>query len=1029
MKITDVCIQRPVLSIVLSLVLILVGLISYDRMSVRQFPRSDEPIAQITTTYLGASAALIESQVTTRIEDALAGIEGIDLMRSSSRDGVSRVTVEFVAGYDFSEGLNDMRDRLGAIRSELPIDADPPELVKADSDAESILFMSVSDPNRSAMEVTDYVDRFIKADIEQIEGVAQVVIYGERKYAMRVWLDPARMAARGVTVDDMRTSLLEQHAELPGGEIKSLARTYSVEPSTTLNSREEFNNVVIRNEEGYLVRFGDVADVAVGPENTDGAMRRNGQLTIGLGVIPQSTANPVEVAHGVKNALDRIQRSLPAGMELMLNYDKSIFIEESIKRVYVTLAEATILVILVVFLFLGTLRATAIPIVTIPVCLISVFGLMLALGYTINNLTLLALVLAIGMVVDDAIVVLENVHRHIERGMKPMQAAFKGSREIAFAIIAMTLTLVAVYAPIGFSTGFTGDLLREFAYTLGGAVLISGFVALTLTPTMCARMLTAGKGSRYVRGLDRTFAKLYADYTRVLRFFLNKRYIVVLTLLILAYVAYALFKSIPSELAPGEDQGAILGTITGPTDASFNYVDRYTREVEKIYAAVPESDGYIAAGGYPRTNQAFSVLLLKPWNERERTQQDIVKELGPVMGAIPGVIAFPINLNPLSRSGSGKPLTIILKVSGTYIELDAILDRMMALMEENANILNIERSLKLDSTQVHVEIDRDLAADLGVTIEDINMTLATMLGGSRVTEFEYDGKLYDVILQVPEEAQQNIEIIEQLYVSSEDNDTIIPLSSLVTITEIVGPNELPHHERMRSSAITANLAPGYTIGEAVEYLEQLAAEHLPDNVQYAWGGDTKRFLEASGSLAVIFLLALVFIYLVLAAQFESFVDPFIILLTVPLSIAGALFALKMTGGTLNIYSQIGLITLIGLITKHGILITEFANQLRDQGKTMIDAVIEAAILRLRPILMTTGAMVLGAMPLALSTGPGAVGRQQIGWVIVGGMTFGTLFTLVVIPVAYSLLARRKRTKIVVYDEKAEGEAAAAAGTN
>lgn len=1005
MRLTELCIRRPVLATVMNLVLILIGVIAFDRLQVREFPRSDEPIVQINTIYTGASAALMETQVTTRIEDALAGIEGIDVLRSKSMDNVSEVTVEFVAGYDFAEGLNDIRDKLGAIRGDLPVDADPPIVIKADADATPIMYLSINDPSRSALEISDYVDRFIKTDVEQTEGVASVAIFGERRYAMRAWLDPFQMGARRVTVGDMRDALLEQTVELPGGEIKSVTRNFVVLPQTQLGSQEEYNRIVIRNEDGYLVRFGDVADVVVAPEDTEGGMRLNGTVnTIGLGVIPQTTANPVDVARAVRAEIERIRRGLPPGMDISVNYDKTIFIEESINRVYRTLFEAVILVSVVVFLFLGTLRATSIPLVTIPVCLISVFGLMLMLGYTINNMTLLAMVLAIGLVVDDAIVMLENIHRHIEEGMKPFEAAIKGSGEIAFAIIAMTITLAAVYAPIGFTQGFTGDLLREFAYTLAGAVLISGFVALTLTPAMCARLLKGGAKSRYSHWLEESFVKLDHAYEKALRYFLAHRYIVGVILVVVAGGGYYFFDRMPSELAPLEDQGVVLTIIEAPTDSNYVYTDSYSRQVEALFDQVPEKERFLLAGGFPTPSNGYGVLILKPWRERERTQSDIVQDLGPKMYGIPGVQAFPINFNPLSRGGN-KDIVFVIRASASYEELNTIVQHFIQLAQKNPGLANIDSVLRIDSTQFEVDIDRDRAADLGVIIEDISVTLATMLGGGAVTEFEYDGRLYDVIFQVNEADQVNPDIINQMYVTNENED-MIPLSSLVEIREVVKPKDLQHWDRLRSGNVRANLAAGYTTSEAIEFFEQLAAEHLPANAQYAWGGDARRYLQSSGSLYLIFVLALVFIYLVLAAQFESFRDPFIILLTVPLSMAGALAMLTWAGGTLNIYSQIGLVTLIGLISKHGILITEFANQLQERGTDLVEAAIQGAKMRLRPILMTTGAMVLGAVPLALATGPGAMSRQAIGWVIVGGLGFGTLFTLFVIPVAYSLLARR-----------------------
>jgi multidrug efflux pump len=737
-------------------------------------------------------------------------------------------------------------------------------------------------------------------------------------------------------------------------------------------------------------------------------VRFNGNPAVAIGVIKQSTANPLDVSTAVKSALPRIMQSLPEGMKAEVAYDTSVFISRSIDNVFRSIGEAVILVVLVIFVFLRSFRAVLIPVVTIPVSLIGAFALMYLFGFTINTLTLLAMVLAVGLVVDDAIVMLENISRYVEQGMKPYEAAIKGSREIAFAVVAMTITLAAVYAPIGFQTGRTGRLFTEFALALAGAVLVSGFVALTLSPMMSSLLLKHSERHGWLyRTIERGIEGMTRGYERALRFTLTVRPAVILAMVLVAGAAVVLYRSLPSELSPVEDRGIVIGIGIAPEGSTVDYTDGYAKRAEALYKQIPEVERFFVVTGFPVPTQMLSFLGLKDWATRERKQQAIAGELAPKMfGGIPGLLAFPVNPPSLGASPIDKPLQFVLQTSAPYAELQQAVDQIMGAARQNPRLMNLDSDLKLNKPEIKVAVDREKAAALGIDVETIGRTMETMLGGRQVTRFKQNGKQYDVVVQVDDVDRTNPQDITSIYVRARSGE-MVPLSNLVQVHETVSPKELNHFNKLRSATLTATLAPGYTLGEAVEFLTA-EAQKLPPTIAYDLAGESREFRSSSGGLYITFLLALAFIYLVLAAQFESFIDPFIIILTVPLAMAGALLALKLSGGTMNVYSQIGLVTLVGLITKHGILIVEFANQLQEQGCSKVAAVIEASTLRLRPILMTTGAMVLGSVPLAIATGAGAESRHQIGWVIVGGLMFGTLLTLFVVPTAYTLLARTHR---------------------
>lgn len=1012
MKLSEICIERPVFATVMSLGVILIGIVSYGRLTIREYPNIDPPVVSVETTYEGASAEIIETQVTQVLEDSLAGIEGIDFMTSTSRQETSQITINFNLDRDPSSAAADVRDRVSRVRKQLPDEVDESVIEKVEADAQPIMYLAFSSTAHTAMEISDYADRYVKDQLQSLPGVAQIRIFGERRYSMRIWLDPERLAAYRMTPQDVEDALRRQNVEIPAGRIESREREFTVLSETDMRTPEHFEDLILRQSpSGYLVRLGDVGHAEVGPRDERRIVRFNGNSAIAIGIIKQATANPLEVAEAVRAQLPNIIASLPDGMTTKVAYDKTIFIEESIKNVYVTIGEALLLVMAIIFLFLRSVRATLIPLVTIPVSLIGAFALMDLLGFSINTLTLLAMVLAIGLVVDDAIVMLENIYRHVEEGMAPREAAIKGSRQIGFAVVAMTVTLAAVYVPIGFMEGATGRLFTEFALALAGAVLVSGFVALTASPMMCSKLLKphAHHGWLY-RVTENGFVALISGYRVVLRGALGARPLVLLIGLVVAGSSYYFFHNLQSELAPFEDQGTIRVFFIAPEGATIEYTDTYGRQLEDIFKKVPEVDRYFVVSGWPVVSQGVGFVRLVPWSERTRSQQDVMRAIAPELRKIPGIRAFPIPAPPLGQGHRSKPIEFVIQTTLPYDELAAIVEKFMARIGDNSGLINLDSDLKLNQPQLKVEVDRDKVADVGADIATLGRTLETMLGGRQVTRFKREGEQYDVVVQVANIDRNNPDDLRRIYVRGKGGE-MIQLSNLLSVHETVAPKELNHFNQLRSVNISANLAEGTALGEALTYMEGIAKEVLPANAQVDYAGQSREFKESSTKIYITFILALAFIYLVLSAQFESFLGPFIIMLTVPLSITGGLLALWLDGSTLNIYSQVGLVTLIGLITKHGILIVEFANRIRDQGRPVLEAVVDAAVIRLRPILMTTGAMVIGAVPLALATGAGAESRRDIGLVIVGGILVGTFFTLFVIPAVYTYLIRDPKPAI------------------
>jgi multidrug efflux pump len=1028
MQLTEISIRRPVFATVLSLLVVLIGVVSFTKLSVREYPKIDEPVVTVSVRYAGASAEVMESQVTKTLEDSIAGIDAVDVITSISRAEQAQITVRFRLEKDADSAAAEVRDRTSRVRNRLPQAIEEPVIAKVEADAFPVIWLSFSSDTLNAMQINDLVNRVVKPRLQTVTGAADVRIFGERKYAMRIWLDPDKLAAYKLTTQDAEDAIRRSNLEVPAGRIESSQREFSVTSQTDLVRPQQFNDIIIKNANGFPVRLRDIARVQEGPQDERSSTRLNGRTAITAGVIRQATANPLELSAGVRAMLPKLKLDLPKDMTIDIANDNSVFIDKSIKSVYRTIIEATILVALVIFVFLRTFRASIIPIVTIPVSLIGTCAMMALAGFSINTLTLLALVLAIGLVVDDSIVMLENIFRHIEEGLDPFSAAIKGAKEVSFAVIAMTLTLAAVYAPLAFTPGRTGRLFVEFALALAGAVIVSGFLALTLTPMMCSLLLKHNaKPWFFDRWMERLLGATTNAYSKLLtwlvttrfnragdaggagnaikRFVLDTRWIVVSVMVASGIGIYSVLPTMKRELAPLEDRGQVLVVVTAPDGATLDYTQRYVNVVERMGQPYKEFDRIFVTVGNPTVSQANVFLRAIDWDDRKRTTLEIARELQPKLAGLPGVTAFPITPPSLGQGFRERPVNFVIVTSDSYPNLAATTRLFMDEIAKNPGIVSADTDLRLNKPELKIDVDRDKASDLGVSVDVIARAVETMLGGRQVTRYKREGDQFDVIVQTAASGRAIPDDIEKIFVRGR-SETMIPLAALVKVREAVAPRELNHFSQRRSVSITANLAPDYSLGQALDFLDATAAKLLKPGYSTDLNGTSREFKNSQGSLVIVFALSLLFIFLVLAAQFESFVDPLVIMLSVPLSMIGALLALKWSGGSLNVYSQIGLITLVGLITKHGILIVEFTNQLREQGVDMTQALVKASAQRLRPILMTTGAMVLGAFPLAFATGAGAESRQQIGWVIVGGMSLGTLLTIFVVPTMYSLFARR-----------------------
>jgi len=1011
MSISSTSIKRPVFTIVLNLFFIIVGVIGFYFLGVRDYPSVDPPIITVSTTYVGASADVIESQITEPLESAVNGISGIRSMSSSSRDGRSNITIEFELEVPMETAANDVRDKVSGAMRLLPKEVDPPVVAKADADAQPIFGLSLSSNTFSIIDVSAYADAYVKERLQTIPGVSSVEIWGEKKLAIRLKMDPMLLAAYQLTPNDVSSAVARENVELPSGRIEGANTELSVRTMGRLQTIEDFNNLIISQANNRIVRFSDIGIAVIDAENMRSILKRDGKMMVNCIIIPQPGSNYIEIVNRVKEVLPDIERNLPAGMDAKITFDDTIYIRNAIKEVQTTIFEAFCLVVLIIFLFLRNLRTTMIPILAIPISLIGTFFIMYVFGFSINILTLLAIVLSIGLVVDDAIVVMENIYQKIEQGFSPLQASYKGSKEIYFAIIATTITLVAVFFPIVFLQGTTGRLFREFSLVIAGAVAISMFVSLSLTPMLCSRVLQKReKESWLFRATEPFFVWLNNIYRKGLTGFLKVRWVAPLFLLVaLGYTVY-LWQKIPSEMAPIEDRSSLRVMSTAPEGTSFQYMDNYTTELNRYFTeTIPEADMMFSLVGRGGTNSSFTNVILKNPNERARSQQEIAEEIAPTLRKFSGARTIMTQRQTFGNSRGGMPVEYVIQARNLN-DLKAILPAFMEEVAQSPAFSAYDLNLKFTKPELTLRINRDKAALLSVSVEDISRTLQLTMSDQRIGYYIYNGKQYQIITQFAQENRNKPTDLDNVYVRNKKGE-LIGLNNLVTFTENSTPPQLYRYNRFVAATVYANPAKGYTLGQGIKEMDRIAAEKLDDNYKTTLSGSSKDFVESSSSLLLTFFLALIFIYLVLAANFESFRDPFIIMLTVPLALMGALISLSAFGQTMNIFSQIALIMLIGLVTKNGILIVEFANQKKRDGIPFKQAIVDASISRFRPILMTSFATVLGILPMALATGAGSESRVAMGITVVGGMLFATLLTLFVIPAIYTYLSAKKMIKI------------------
>ncbi len=1016
MILSDISVKRPVFASVISLLLIAFGLVSYDRLSLREYPDIDPPVVTVEVEYPGAPANIIETRVTEIIEERIAGIEGIEFIESSSEDGVSKVTIEFSVDRDIDAAANDVRDRISGVADNLPDEAEPAEVQKVDSNDDVIIWQNLAGDNMSVPELTDYAERYLVDQYSTLDGVARVRVGGGLNYAMRVWLERQELAARNLSVSDIENALRSENIELPAGSLESDQRLFKARVARNFKTPDDFKQLVIgEGDDGYLIRLGDVARVELGVVEDRTIFRGNRVPMVGIGIIKQSTANTIDVANATIALTDKVNKNLPDGMQIYQSYNSAVFIEASIKEVFTTLFIAIGCVVLVIYLFLGNVRAMLIPAVTVPVSLIATFIVMYAFGFSVNLLTLLALVLAIGMVVDDAIVMLENIVRRMQDyGERPLIAAFNGARQVGFAVVATTLVLMAVFIPITFLEGDLGQLFTEFAITIAAAVGFSSLVALTLCPMMASKLLkTKSQGpNKAVKFVDRGIRRLRKAYVSALTRILKLPALVILVFSVLVGSLYFIYQQIPAEFVPKEDRGAFFVAVTGPEGASYDYMEEYMDEIEKrmmksVDAGIIDRLLIRAPMGFgtiENFNGGFVIAILEDWSAR-KSAFDIMNDIRTDLSDLPGVRAFPIMRQGLG-GGTGKPVQFVLSGS-TYETLAEWRDIVIhKVNENNPGIEGLDSDYKETRPQIDFLVDYERAADLGVTVAEIGTTLETMMGGKNVTTFLDDGEEYDVIVEGERSEQRSFNDVNNIYVRSNRTGELIPISNMVEIQEYGAAQILSRYNRIRSVTLEANLRDGYTLGEALGYLETVVRDNLPSEAIIDYKGQSRDFINSGSSMMFVFLLGLVVVFLVLSAQFESWIHPFVIMLTVPLAMGGGLLGLWITGGSLNIYSQIGLIMLVGLASKNGILIVEFANQLRDEGVRFNRAILEASEKRFRPIIMTGLTTVAGSLPLVLASGAGAETRITIGVVVLAGVLLATFFTLFIVPVAYSLIARK-----------------------
>tara|TARA_R110000764_G_scaffold53381_7_gene116227 strand:+ start:4584 stop:7712 length:3129 start_codon:yes stop_codon:yes gene_type:complete len=1016
MLLSDISVKRPVFASVLSLILIIFGLVAYNRLPLREYPDIDAPIVSIDTRYPGASANVIETRITRVIEDRIAGVSGIRFINSNSTDGRSRISIEFSIDQDIDAAANDIRDRVSGVLDQLPPEADPPEIEKADANDDVIIWLNLASENLTTPELSDYADRFLVDRFSALDGVARVRVGGARDYALRIWIDRRALASRNLAVSDIERALRSENIEAPAGSLESDSRTFTVRIERAFRTPKDFAGLVIaQGDDGYLVRLGDVARVERGTSEDRNIFRGNGVPMVGMGIIKQSTANTVDVARGARELAAELNETLPEGMEIAQSFDSSVFIDASIREVYNTLFIAVGLVTLVIFLFLGSVRSTIIPAITVPISIISTFIVLFALGLSINLLTLLALVLAIGLVVDDAIVVLENIHRRMdELGESPLVASYRGTRQVGFAVIATTLVLISVFIPITFLEGNVGRLFTEFALTMAAAVAFSSILSLTLVPMLASKLLKPQSTTGILRVvplvINSAFASLKSGYGWILDRLVHRPILVAIMLCGIFGGAVLLFQNIDEEYVPREDRGSFFVNIRGEEGASFDYMTTYLDEIERRLLPYSESGEatrlLLRAPGFGSSgfNEGFVIVVLDDWANR-RPADTIIQEINGKLSDLPGIRAFAIMRQGLG-GGNGKPIQFVIG-GPSYEDLTQWRDTFVAALEaDNPGLVDVDWDYKETQPQFRISIDYERAADLGVTVSEVGSTLQTMLGSRRVTTYTDNGEEYDVILEGLRSDQNTPMDIQNIYVRSSRSGQLIPLSSLTTIRSIADSPSLNRYNRVRSITIEAGLAPGVSLGTALSGMERVAREVLPTEAQIDFKGQSLDFKSSGSSILFVFAIGLVIVFLVLAAQFESYRHPIIIMLCVPATIAGGLLGLWLTGNTINIYTQIGLIMLVGLAAKNGILIVEFANQLRDEGMKFDEALREASLARFRPIVMTGLTTAAGSLPLILSEGAGAETRQAIGVVILFGVITAVFVTVLFVPTAYALFARK-----------------------
>jgi len=1009
MILSDLSVRRPVVATVMALLLAIVGIVGFLNLSVREYPDTDPPVVSVETRYTGANAAVIENRITQPLEQRLAGIEGIETISSESRDGVSQINIEFRAGRDVDAAANDVRDRVSAGAADRPIDALPPEVRKVDGDAQPIMFFAVMAPGWDKTKLGDYVTRAIVDRLSSIDGVAQLQPMGLARPSMRVWLNADRLAAYRLTPRDVENALRRQNVELPAGRIEARSQNLSLRVERGFTTPEDFKELVIgRGADGYLVRIGDVARVEEGPENPYSIYRFNGEVGVGLGIVRQSGANTLAVAEAAKKVVAELSKNLPPGVEIKIGNDSTLFINQAIKGVWVTLGEAALLVTVVVFLFLGSARATIIPMITVPICLLTTFAVLWVAGYSINLLTLLAMVLAIGLVVDDAIVVLENIYHRIEHGEEPLYAAFVGTRQVGFAVMATTLVVCAVFVPVMFLSGQTGLLFRELAVAMIAALAVSGLLALTLTPMMCSKILKHAQRGWLTSRVDRLMERTEGGYRASLDRMLKHPLPVVIAVIALLATGTFLFRGIDSELAPAEDAGTTQVRYNLPEGTSFAQADAYARQVEAVVmpmvgkGAIRGINSRIPQNGGATEdfNSGQVAVFLRPWDERKETTQDVARAINAKLADVPGVRGNAVVNNRMARSG--QPISFVI-AGDSYEELAQARDRILDAARDNPGIVNLDADYVENKPQLVIEVNHQRAGDLGISVDDVSQALQTMMGSRRTSTYVRDGEEYYVVLQAEAFNREDEASLSKVYVRS-GSGVLVPLSNLVVARQAATARELGRFNKMRAITLNGGLAPGYSLGKALTFLETEALKS-PEVLAVGYRGESQSFKQTGASIWLAFGLTVIVIYLLLAAQFESFVHPAVIISAVPLGVAGGIIGLALTGTTINLFSQIGIVMLVGLAVKNGILIVEYANQLRDAGKDIETAIREAAARRLRPILMTSIATVAGAFPLALSHGAGAAARSSIGWVIVFGVSIATVITLYVVPILYRRLAR------------------------